>query len=176
MNPLEECPQCVRSCWRDERKYWTPTWLSRKTYPSQHGAFLKHDASWDFCLWWSSQWRHNYLQIQLFEHDGWKCSCWAAQDQWDEVAQTVIDCARSLLPLCWLVTGHRQCICTKFSAGKTSIRSPASKEIMSASVLLGKTTVCFMYIHESGTGVLLPNMHKTPPDFCFRRGIFRVAC
>ena len=44
-----------------------------------------------------------------------------------------------------------------------SIRRPASNEIISASVLLCDTAVCFLYDDEIGTNVELPNKHNNPP-------------
>ena len=88
--------------------------------------------------------------------------------RWNEVAQTVSDCTWSILP-CWLrVRAHRQSIPIKNTAGKPSIRSPASREIISASMMLCETAVCFSQVNESGTYVSLPNLHKTPPDVDFR--------
>ena len=40
-----------------------------------------------------------------------------------------------------------------WSAGKPSIRKPASSEIISDSALLWQTVVCFLHIHEIGTHV-----------------------
>ena len=45
-----------------------------------------------------------------------------------------------------------------------SIRKPASSDIISDSVELCDTEVCFLHIQLIGTSVLLPNMHKAPPD------------
>ena len=47
------------------------------------------------------------------------------------------------------------------SAGKPSIRKPASSEIITDSVELWDTEVCFLHIPLIGTHVLLPKMHKT---------------
>ena len=54
--------------------------------------------------------------------------------------------------------------CHNSSAGKPSIRKPASSENISDSVELCDTAVCFLHLQLIGTNVLLPNMHKTPPD------------
>ena len=45
-----------------------------------------------------------------------------------------------------------------------SIRRLASREIISASVELCETEVCFLHIHLMETNVRLPKMHRTPPD------------
>ena len=52
----------------------------------------------------------------------------------------------------------------KLSTGIPSYLKPASNEIISASVLLCETAVCFLQVHLIGTNVLLPNMHSTLPD------------
>ena len=44
---------------------------------------------------------------------------------------------------------------------------PASKEIISASVELCETDVCFLHIQLPSTNVWLPKMHKSPPDVDF---------
>ena len=46
--------------------------------------------------------------------------------------------------------------------GIPSIRSPASSEIITASVLLCETAVCFLQDHDTGRHMWLPNMHYTP--------------
>ena len=53
------------------------------------------------------------------------------------------------------------------TAGIPSMRKPASREITSASEELCETEVCFLHIQFSGTNVLLPKMHKSPPDVDF---------
>ena len=55
----------------------------------------------------------------------------------------------------------------KFIAGMPSMRNPASSEIISASVLLWDTAVCFFQVSEIGTHVCDPNMRRTPPDVDF---------
>ena len=41
---------------------------------------------------------------------------------------------------------------------------PASREIISASVELCETEVCFLHIQLIGTNVWLPKTHRTPPN------------
>ena len=52
-------------------------------------------------------------------------------------------------------------------AGIPSMRNPASRENISASVELCETEVCFLHIQLVGTNVWLPKMHKSPPDVDF---------
>ena len=47
------------------------------------------------------------------------------------------------------------------------MRKPASREIISASVDLCETDVCFLHIQLIGTNVWLPNMHKSPLEVDF---------
>ena len=49
-------------------------------------------------------------------------------------------------------------------AGIPSMRKPASREIISASVELWETDVCFLHVQLTGTNVWLPKMRKTQPD------------
>ena len=55
----------------------------------------------------------------------------------------------------------------KVQSWDPSIRGPASREIISASVELWETEVCFLHIQLIGTNVWLPKMHKIPPDVDF---------
>ena len=52
-------------------------------------------------------------------------------------------------------------------AGSPSIRCPASREMISDSVDLWETDVCFLHIQLPGTDVLLPKIHKTLPEVDF---------
>ena len=59
---------------------------------------------------------------------------------------------------------------TKFQrsrAGIPSMRKLASREIISASVELCETEVCFLHIQLVGTNVWLPKMRKSPPGCWF---------
>ena len=48
-------------------------------------------------------------------------------------------------------------------ASNRSIRNPASRDMTSDSLQLCETEVCFLHIQLTGTNVLLPKKHKTPP-------------
>ena len=52
----------------------------------------------------------------------------------------------------------------KSSAGILSNLNPASEEMISDSVELCETEVCFVHIKLIGTDVSLPKMHRIPPD------------
>ena len=52
----------------------------------------------------------------------------------------------------------------KLSAGIPSNLRPTSHEIISASVLLCDTPVCFLHVQLIGTNVWLPKMHNIRPD------------
>ena len=47
------------------------------------------------------------------------------------------------------------------------MRSPASNEMISDSVELWDTGVCFLHIQLMGTNVRLPNISKTHPEVDF---------
>ena len=55
----------------------------------------------------------------------------------------------------------------KSSAGIPSNRNPASKEMISDSVELCETEVCFLHIQLIGTNVWLPKTHNVPPEVDF---------
>ena len=52
-------------------------------------------------------------------------------------------------------------------AGKPSNLSPVSREMISDSVELCETQVCFWHIQLTGTNIWLPKMHHFPPDVDF---------
>ena len=52
-------------------------------------------------------------------------------------------------------------------ASNPSKRNPASREIISDSVELCETELCFLHIQLTGTHVLLPRIHRTPPEVDF---------
>ena len=52
-------------------------------------------------------------------------------------------------------------------AGKPSKPSPVSREIISDSVELWETAVCFLHIQLIGTNVWLPKTHNVPPEVDF---------
>ena len=52
-------------------------------------------------------------------------------------------------------------------AGKPSNLSPVSKEMISDSVELWETAVCFLHIQLIGTNVWLPKTHSVPPEVDF---------
>ena len=52
-------------------------------------------------------------------------------------------------------------------AGKPSSLNPVSSEIISDSVELWETDVCFLHIQLIGTNVWLPKMHNVPPEVDF---------
>ena len=55
----------------------------------------------------------------------------------------------------------------KLRAGIPSNLGPASHELISASVLLCETAVCFLQVQLIGTNVRLPKMHDIPRDLDF---------
>ena len=55
----------------------------------------------------------------------------------------------------------------KSRAGIPSNLNPASKEMISDSVELCETEVCFLHIQLVGTNVWLPKMHNVPPEMDF---------
>ena len=56
-------------------------------------------------------------------------------------------------------------------AGIPSMRKPASREIVSASVQLWETDVCFLHIQLIGTNVWLPKIRNVPQEVDFESSI-----
>ena len=67
---------------------------------------------------------------------------------------------------CWLNV-VLQAPLQRSRTGNPSMRNPASREIISDSVELSETEICFLHIKLTGTNVLLPKIHKTPPEVDF---------
>ena len=69
-----------------------------------------------------------------------------------------------------LFDDHNTSITTshKSRAGNSSIPSQASNEMISSSVELWDTDVCFLHIQLIGTSVLLPEIHTIPPEVLAR--------
>ena len=59
----------------------------------------------------------------------------------------------------------------KSNAGIPSLLNPAFKEMISDSVELCETEVCFWHIQLNGTNVWLPKMHNVPPEVDFESKI-----
>ena len=68
----------------------------------------------------------------------------------------------------WIVFQRQKTIRSRKSrAGNPSNLNPASKEMISDSVELCETEVCFLHIQLVGTNVWLPKMHNVPPEVDF---------
>ena len=110
--------------------------------------------------WWAHYPHHSIDQLSVFLR---LSRSWF----WNEEHQ---------FPVCSYVWfGHCCCLKVELSitvsqrsrAGNPSIRNPASREMISDSVELCETAVCFLHIQLTGTNVLVPKMHKTPPEVDF---------
>ena len=106
----------------------------------------------------------NIVQIKIVVL-GWNlCLLWLCW--FDVVSRDKFLCTLPLVLLSWF--GEEWNTSTTKSqrsrAGITSMRKPASREIISASVQLWATDVCFLDIQLFGTNAWLPKMHKRPPD------------
>ena len=72
------------------------------------------------------------------------------------------------LSIVWIVFPKTETIRSHNSrAGIPSNLNPASKEMISDSVELCETEVCFLLIQHIGTNVWLPKMHNVPPEVDF---------
>ena len=69
---------------------------------------------------------------------------------------------------CWVVFPRTETIRShKSKAGIPSNLNPASKEMISDSVELCKTEVCFLHIQLIGINVWIPKTHNVPPEVDF---------
>ena len=88
-------------------------------------------------------------------------SCWVEHTQVSLSFCDQVECCLWLYVAPWKQMSHRS------RAGSPSIRCPASREMISDSVELWETDVCFLHIQLIGTDVLLPKIHKTLPEVDF---------
>ena len=79
------------------------------------------------------------------------------------------DSLSSLVLLVWFAEEWNTSITTsqRSRAGIPSMREPSSREIISDSVELCETEVCFLHIELIGTNVWHPNVHKIHPEVDF---------
>ena len=95
-----------------------------------------------------SRWNEWYAHNEVMKHSCW----WVAQNE----DQFAVARARAS-------TTHSH----QLRASKPFIRNPASREIVSDSVLLCETADCFLHIQEIGTNAISPKMHHIPPEVYF---------
>ena len=82
-----------------------------------------------------------------------------------EHASRLFTTGLSVLSWFWIVSPRTETIRSHTSIkGKPSNLNPVSKEMVSDSVELWETAVCFLHIQLVGTKVWLPNMHNVPPE------------
>ena len=95
------------------------------------------------------------------------CYCMRKCDVWGVLFTDLCGSHRSWL--FWYVFPWRTATIRsqKSSAGIPSNLNPASKEMISDSVELYETEVCFLHIQLIGTNVWLPKTHNVPPDVDF---------
>ena len=82
------------------------------------------------------------------------------------VTPRTVSCCRIVVGVLALFDERNTFITTshKSRAGNTSIRNPASNEVISDSVVLRDTDICFLHIQLMVTSVRLPKIHKTLPE------------
>ena len=110
-------------------------------------------ASW--CENWTFEWTKSTLFKTLnIPRDCWPCA-WLASRQ--TTGFTVQSWFRVVFPRTETIRSH------KSRAGIPSDLNPASKEMISDSVELFETEVCFLHIQLIETNVRLPKTHNVPP-------------
>ena len=154
-----------------------PNWFCRTTNQAQPCGFWTRVSLLDFVLWWSS-WSHS-LSSKMYNWE--ECvfvGTWSTCDSWSTsrlllfiwcsglgFSARMVGCpaqfpVASLIGLLVLFVECNTSITTsqRSRANSTSIRSPASNEMISDSVELWATDVCFLHIQQMGTSVRLPKI------------------
>ena len=172
-------------------KWWSSDlWckLMHITNQAQLCGFLTRVSLLDFCLQWSF-WSllHCFQRCATETHQEKSVRLW-----WRDPPATIDDISVSLLFRGWILLFREQFLAAgwvgglvRFDerntsvttshqswAGNTSIRSPASHEMISASGELWDPDVCFSHIQLIGTDVRLPKIHKNLPGWFW---ILKVA-
>ena len=114
---------------------------------------------WEMCVRWNLIYvRHIHILIQhLFSI--W---CDLGLKHWFPVCMLGL-----VLVLFGVIPNTSMTKSYRSSASKPSTRKPASNDMISDSVQLCDTDVCFLHIQPIGTYVPLPKMHQTPTDVDF---------
>ena len=111
---------------------------------------------------WCENWTFEGTQSMLFRtlNIPRDCPCtWPSSRQ--TTGFTVLSWFSVVSPRAKTIRSHQS------RAGIESNLNPASKEMISDSVELCETDVCFLHIQLGRTNVWLPNMHKSPPEVDF---------
>ena len=162
-----------------------PGWFCQITSPEQLGGCGTRVSSSDFCFWWSSlsqlrcfrkcttvipsqrDVRSKELDLMFDGSTFWSNTCLILGEIWvlTQVSRVHAWVGFGIL---WVVPSTSMTKSHKSSAGKTSIRKPASNDMISDSVELWDTDVCFLHIQLIVTNMWLPKMHRIPPDVDFQ--------
>ena len=153
-----------------------PNWFDRTTNRAQLCGYWKHISLWDFFPLWSSWSLLRCPQThatklldakigRLREQDRYYSKRWSFLEifvpcHWQRVSP-VFQESEWCPPRTETIRSH------KSRAGIPSNLNPASKEMISDSVELCETEVCFLNIQLIGTNVWLPKMHNVPPEVDF---------
>ena len=175
------------------RRYRASCWLTTAA-----SGFLIRD------LLWNTQWCSFLVIVHLLEdrfgfrlvveiNIGLMICVWGPVDQSDSLwgarlmrctvrrFSDTLSCNGSLrtyLSFCSWFEFECMTLISKSQGSRTgipSIRKPVSTEIISASVELCDTHVCFLHIQLIGTNVWLPNTHNVPPEVAFESFRFRAV-
>ena len=112
---------------------------------------------------WCDNWTFEGTLSTLFKTLNIPRDCWPFA--WFLSRQTT---GFSVLSWFWVVFPKTKTIrFHKSRAGIPSNLNPASKEMISDSVEVCETEVCFLHIQLIGTNVWLPKMHNVPPEVDF---------
>ena len=162
---------------------WGPNWFYRITNQEQLCGFLTRVSSLDFCPWWSFWSLLRCLQKMYNWDSPWQdfafvvtqstCDSWSTSrspfclgfDVWFREEFP----AAGLVGVLVLFNKRNTSITTshKSTACSPSSRNPTSNEMISDSVELWDTDVCFLHIQLIVTNVRLPKIHKIHPEVDF---------
>ena len=127
-------------------------------------GFWKHVSLQGFFPLWSS-WSPASLSAKIYNNASWQEEC-----TFEDIKTTLSNGARVspfLITLIRVSVKNATIRSHKSSAGIPSNLNPASKEMISDSVELCETDLCFLHIQLIGTNVWLPKMHNVPPEVDF---------
>ena len=164
-----------RHCFRANCRTETDDSNSRKTNQAQLCGSWKHVSFRDSFPWWSSQ---SLLRCPQTQNKASRCGNWTfegTQSMWFntlvipwDLQSLTMTTGLSGVSGVWIVFPRTETIRShKSRAGIPTNLKPASKEMISDSVELCETEVCFLHIQLIGTNVWLPTMNNVPPEVDF---------
>ena len=141
--------------------FLVPGWFYQMTDRAQPCGFGIRVSLLDFCPWWSYWSPLQYLQKCTASHQSGKTSRLKKHNRRCIIDDRCTEFESSFGSWCVFPDGVMQHVSLH------CFFKPATREIISDSLQLCETEVCFLHVQLMGTNVWLPKTHKIHPDVDF---------